>query len=241
MPRKGIKYGYARTSTLKQNLGRQLASLEREECDVIVQEQESAVKERPEFTALMGKLKRGDTLVCHELDRIGRSTIGLLTIVDTLRKKGVNFVAVKERIDTSTELGMLFFTITAAFAQYERAKIVERAREGLILAYRKGKRSGPKFKHLTQFIRCEGDFDECMKPYTKWVNGKKKKMKMHRTNYYEIKKIARDYHSMTRKEFCKKYNLNVQQYKNSSYARFKQVPRHILKRPYQKSGRYTKT
>ena len=84
--------GYARVSTKDQNLDSQLSQLQQEGVDKIFQEKASGVKEdRPELISMLGYVREGDTVVVCKLDRIARSTKHLLSIVETLEKKGVAF------------------------------------------------------------------------------------------------------------------------------------------------------
>lgn len=77
--------------------------------------------ERPELEKCLERLDKGDTLVVWRLDRLGRSIRDLLQIVDRLDKSGINFISVKERIDTSTAAGRLIFNFFAALTQFEKS------------------------------------------------------------------------------------------------------------------------
>ncbi|MGE2643748.1 recombinase family protein, partial [Escherichia coli] len=83
--------GYARVSTKKQNLNRQIDALEQAGCDVVYMEKETGTKRnRPELNRMLENLNEGDTVIFAELARASRSTKDLLEIVDTINKKGAS-------------------------------------------------------------------------------------------------------------------------------------------------------
>ena len=88
-----------------------------------------------------------DTLVIHKLDRIGRSTLDLINIVNTLAKNGVTFICTSLNIDTSTKEGRLFFYFMSALSEYERELIIERTTLGREYAREMGVKFGrPRIK-----------------------------------------------------------------------------------------------
>ncbi|WP_421698390.1 recombinase family protein [Ancylobacter sp.] len=87
-------------------------------------------------------LRAGDCLVVWKLDRLGRSLIHLLTLVEDLKKRGVAFRSLTEQMDTTTPHGELLFSIFGALAQFERALTRERVMAGLAAAKRRGRRGG---------------------------------------------------------------------------------------------------
>ena len=105
-----IKLGYARVSTLEQNLDLQIDALNRENCKQIYTDRISGVKSiKPEFEKLMEYAREGDTIVVWKLDRLGRSTVQLIELVEKLKKKCIHLKSLSESIDTSTATGNLFF------------------------------------------------------------------------------------------------------------------------------------
>ena len=141
------KIGYARVSTLDQNLERQLDMLRQHGVDQIFQEKMSGTKrDRPELNKLLAHVTEGDTIVVESLSRLGRSTKDLIELIELLKERGVQLVSLKESIDTSTPTGKLLFTLMSAMAQFERDVIVERTQEGLKAARARGRKGGrPKF------------------------------------------------------------------------------------------------
>ena len=139
-----MNFGYARVSTLEQDLELQLQAL-RPHCDRIFQDQASGKDlARPEFQRLRDQLREGDTIVVWKLDRLGRSLQDLLALVQELQERKVGLRSLTEGFDTTTAGGKLFFSIAGAFAEYERNLIRERTLAGLQAARARGRLGGRK-------------------------------------------------------------------------------------------------
>lgn len=100
--------------------------------------------DRPEFKAMMAFVRSGDTVVVESISRIARNTKDLLTIISSLTEKEVEFVSLKENIDTTTPHGRFMLTVFGALAELERESILERQREGIEIAKSEGKYKGRK-------------------------------------------------------------------------------------------------
>ncbi|MCP1146154.1 recombinase family protein [Lysinibacillus endophyticus] len=130
-----MKYGYARVSTVAQDLEAQLQALEKEGCEEIYSEKFTGTKaDRPQFNALLERLEAGDTLVVTKLDRFARSTMDAIETVKKLFEKGVKVHVLNMGLVEDTPTGNLIFTVMSAFAQFERDMIVERTQEGKAIA-----------------------------------------------------------------------------------------------------------
>lgn len=137
--------GYARVSTKDQNLDAQIELLQQAGVERLFQEKASGVKEdRPELVKMLDWVREGDTVIVCKLDRIARSTKHLLSIVETLEKKGVAFRVLNINLDTSTPTGKLMLTMLGAIATFEREMMLERQMEGIREAKKKGKYLGRK-------------------------------------------------------------------------------------------------
>lgn len=101
---------------------------------------------RPAFNELLDDMRqyKFNCIVCTRLDRIGRSLQHLLSMFDEFNKKGVQFVAVTQNIDTTTSAGKLQMQVMGAFAEFERNLISERTKEGLKGNKKVGKRGPDK-------------------------------------------------------------------------------------------------
>lgn len=135
-----MKVGYARVSTVDQNLDLQLRALEAAGCDIIYRDEGvSAVAPlRPAFAAALDALKAGDTFVIWKMDRAFRSLIHALTVMEEFEQRDVAFQSLTEQIDTGTAMGRFVYQIRNAFAELERAIISERTRAGMEAAAARG-------------------------------------------------------------------------------------------------------
>ncbi|MED2763237.1 recombinase family protein [Bacillus thuringiensis] len=130
-----MKYGYARVSTVNQDLETQLQALETEGCSKIYSEKFTGTKaDRPQFKELLEILQKGDTLVVTKLDRFARSTVDAIQNVKHLFEKGVKVHILNMGLVEDTPTGRLVFNVMSAFAEFERDMIVERTQEGKAIA-----------------------------------------------------------------------------------------------------------
>lgn len=137
--------GYARISTVDQNLALQKEALKKAGCERIYEDEMSGTKDnRPGLNKALEMLRENDTLVVWKLDRLGRSVKSLIELVSDLNAKNINFKSLTDSIDTSTPSGRFFFNVMASLAQMERELIVERTTAGLAVAKKKGKIGGRK-------------------------------------------------------------------------------------------------
>lgn len=139
-----MKLGYARVSTVDQNLEKQIQQLTKEGCERIYKEKITGTKiDRPELDRLLDHLREGDTIIVTELTRISRTTKDLFKIVEVIESKGANIKSLKENwIDTTTPQGKLMFTIFAGISQFERDLTSERTKESLAIARVRGRKGG---------------------------------------------------------------------------------------------------
>ena len=142
--------GYARVSTKDQNLDGQrdalaAAGVERIFADTIT----GTARSRPELDRMLKELRAGDVVVVAKYDRLARSLKDLLEIVDQIQVQGAGFRSLGEDIDTTSPAGRLVFHVFASIAQFERERIVERTKEGLEAARKRGRIGGrPPFISL---------------------------------------------------------------------------------------------
>lgn len=140
-----MRVGYVRCSTAEQNEARQIKMMEEQNAEKIFIDKASGKNtERESFKAMMAFIREGDTMIVESISRIARNTRDLLTIVGTLTDKGVEFISLKENIDTTTPQGRFMLTVFGALAELERESILERQREGIEIAKAEGKYKGRK-------------------------------------------------------------------------------------------------
>ena len=95
-----MKIGYARVSTQDQKLDLQLDDLKKLGCEKIYQEKVSSGKDRPELNKMIEHLREGDTIMVWKLDRLCRSLKQLVNLIETFHTKKVNFVSIKDSIES---------------------------------------------------------------------------------------------------------------------------------------------
>lgn len=145
----GMLIGYARVSTIKQNLDRQLVALKDAGCEKIFSEKVSgkSLRGRPKLEAAIAMLQEGDVLVVAEWDRATRSMHDGMSIIQRIAVKKAAIKALdKTYLDLTTAIGQGILSLLSSFAQDERERIVRRATEGRAQAKEKGVKFGPKFK-----------------------------------------------------------------------------------------------
>ncbi|CAN7522790.1 recombinase family protein [Rhizobium sp. LjRoot254] len=141
--------GYARVSTDDQNLALQQDALRAAACDRIFEDSGVSGTEwtRPGLDAALATLRAGDTLVVWRFDRLGRSLVQLVGLIEDLSERGIGVRSLTESFDASSSGGKLLFHLIAALAEFERTLIAERTRAGLAAARARGVKLGrpPRF------------------------------------------------------------------------------------------------
>jgi len=138
-------WGYARVSTVDQDTAPQFDALRRagiDEAHIVTDHASGTREDRPGLVQLLEQLQPGDVLTVWKLDRLGRSLAHLISLVDELGKRGVEFRSLTDALDTTTPGGRLMFHIVGAVAQFEREITVERTKAALALAKRSGRPLG---------------------------------------------------------------------------------------------------
>lgn len=136
--------GYARTSTLEQVAGfdAQRKELKAAGCERVYAEQISSVAERVHLNRALEDLRGGDVLVVTKLDRLARSMRDLLNIIAQVESKGASLRILAMSLDTSTATGKLMLNVLGSVAEFERAMMLERQREGIAKAKAEKKYKG---------------------------------------------------------------------------------------------------
>lgn len=158
-----IKVGYIRVSSLDQNTARQEAMMNEKVDKLFVDKASGKNMERPQLKEMLGFVRKGDVLIVESISRLARNTRDLLIIIDELNKKEVQFISLKENIDTKTPSGKFMLTVFGAISELERSYILQRQKEGIQQAKLTGKYKGRKS------IKIDERF---MSSYRMWQNGK---------------------------------------------------------------------
>lgn len=143
--RTGHQVGYIRVSTVDQNTARQLDGLELNK--VFTDKASGKDTKRPELEAALQYLREGDTLVCHSMDRLARNLDDLRKLVNGLTARGVSVQFVKESMTFTNDespMAQLMLSVMGAVAEFERALIKERQKEGIAIAKENGVYKGRK-------------------------------------------------------------------------------------------------
>lgn len=144
--------GYARISTLDQNLDLQRDALVSAGCEKVFTDIASGIQDgREGLKETLNYLRPGDTLIVWKLDRLGRTLSHLIETVNTLATKSISFCSLQENLDTTTSSGKLIFHLFGALAEFERELIRERTRAGLKAARTRGHKGGrPRKLNIAQ-------------------------------------------------------------------------------------------
>lgn len=163
-----MKLLYCRTSTTEQNELRQTElakELGIEKENIFLDKQSGKDTNRKELKRLLEFCRKGDIVYTESISRIARNTKDLLQIVEQLKEKQVEFISLKESIDTSTPQGAFMLTIFGAMAQLERECILQRQKEGIAIA-----RSFNKYQGKPQM---KIDKERFLKVCAEWRKGNK--------------------------------------------------------------------
>jgi DNA invertase Pin-like site-specific DNA recombinase len=141
----GQRIGYIRVSSLDQPIERQLEGIQLDR--IFTDKASGKDTKRPQLEFLMNFVRAGDTVIVHSMDRLARNLDDLRRIVQTLAGRGVRMEFVKEHLSFTGEdspTASLMLSVMDAFAEFERALIHERQREGIALAKQRGVYRGRK-------------------------------------------------------------------------------------------------
>lgn len=142
---KGKNIAYVRVSSIDQNEARQKEALQPYNIDKwFIEKASGKDTNRPKLREMLEYIREDDIVYVEEFSRLGRSTADLLNIVKFIEDTGAKFISLKENFDTQTPTGKLQMTMMAAIAEFERAMILERQREGIAIAKKAGKYKGRK-------------------------------------------------------------------------------------------------
>lgn len=188
-----MKIGYARVSSLGQDLELQHHALLEAGCTRIFRESKSGKdNHRPELLAMMASLRDHDVVVVYKIDRIARSLKGLIDIIEHLKSKNVDLVSLDsgDRVDTTSPMGRAFFQIAGVFAELERGMIHARTQAGITHAKAQGvkfgRTLGSQNKQTAAKIECIKIFLQAGKSYD-WIS---RELHVSKQTIAQVKKAA---------------------------------------------------
>jgi len=167
------EYAYIRVSSKDQQESRQVIAMESRGIPperVFMEKQSGKDTNRPMLQSLMNTVQKGDIVVVESISRFARNTRDLLGLVEKLTKRGVEFISLKEHIDTTTATGRFTLTVFAAVAELERDHILQRQAEGIAAAKARGEHLGRPIKKapenfasvISEWERGKISFDEAL-------------------------------------------------------------------------------
>ncbi|KRN64018.1 Resolvase domain protein [Carnobacterium maltaromaticum DSM 20342] len=123
----------------EQHLDRQLDQLKKYGVEKIIKEKYTGTKKsRPGIEELLKIIRTNDTVVVESISRLGRNTLDILTLLQHLEKEKVEFISLKENMDTSTPTGKAMLQMMSVIAELERNLLAERVKEGITASRRRG-------------------------------------------------------------------------------------------------------
>ena len=177
---------YIRVSSLAQNTARQEELAIKEKMDkVFIDKCSGKNADRPALKEMLNFVREGDVVYVHSISRLARNVKDLLSIVEELTSKKVQFVSLKENIDTSSSTGKFILTIFAALSELERETILSNQAEGIALAKERGVYKGrapmkydrEKFKFMVEEVKNKKrkavsvmkEFNITAQTYYRWI------------------------------------------------------------------------
>ena len=131
--------GYARVSKDNQHLDRQIDMLKEYGADKIIQEKYTGTKKnRPGMEHLLQMIRTNDIVVVESISRLGRNTLDILNLIQRLEMEKVEFISLKENMDTTTPTGKAMLQMMSVIAELERNLLAERVKEGIIASRSRG-------------------------------------------------------------------------------------------------------
>jgi len=152
----GRKFGYSRVSTSDQDWSLQLDALIRagvDDRDIFREKASGAKRDRTELRRMLDQLRPGDQATVYRLDRLARSQLHLLQIIEEIEAKGAKLVSVMDNIDSSTATGKMVVGVLAVLSEFEKNLLLERSAAGRAIARQRQVRFGRPPKITSSLIR----------------------------------------------------------------------------------------
>lgn len=130
-------FGYSRVSTSDQDWSVQMDALVKygvKPADIFKEKASGAKRDRTELRRVLDLLRQGDQIICYRLDRLARSQLHLLQVIEEVEGKGAKLVSIHDHIDTSSATGKMMVGMLAVLSEFERNLLRERTIHGLKVA-----------------------------------------------------------------------------------------------------------
>src|SRR4051794_39688143 len=150
------RFGYSRVSTSDQDWSLQLEALTKagvDDRDIFREKASGAKRDRTELRRMLDQLRPGDQATVYRLDRLARSQLHLLQILEEIEGKGAKLVSLMDNIDTGTATGKMVVGVLAVLAEFERNLLMERCTAGVKVARQRNVRFGRPPKLTPSLIR----------------------------------------------------------------------------------------
>jgi len=150
------RFGYSRVSTSDQDWSLQLEALTKagvDDRDIFREKASGANRQRTELRRMLDLLRPGDQATVYRLDRLARSQLHLLQIMEEIESKGAKLVSLMDNIDTGTATGKMVVGVLAVLAEFERNLLMERCAAGVKIARQRNVRFGRPPKLTPGLIR----------------------------------------------------------------------------------------
>lgn len=194
-------YGYVRVSTREQHDDRQFIAMKERGIShefIFSEKQSGKDSKRPELQKLMAKVQKGDVVVVESISRFARNTKDLLALVEKLTGKGVEFISLKEHIDTTTPTGLFMLTIFGAVAELERGYLLDRQAEGIAAAKARGVKFGRPYQKVPE------NFDELAKRHQRGKITSKELLRESGLSKTSLYRRLREWRAANPKKLCPK-------------------------------------
>lgn len=152
----GRKFGYSRVSTSDQDWSLQVEALTKagvDDRDIFREKASGAKRDRTELRRMLDQLREGDQTTVYRFDRLARSQLHLLQIVEEIEAKGAKLVSLMDNLDTTTATGKMMVGVLAVLSEFERNLLLERSAAGRAIARQRQVRFGRPPKVTPSLIR----------------------------------------------------------------------------------------
>lgn len=159
-----------------------------DERDIFTEQASGAKRDREQLARVLELLRPGDELAVWRLDRLARSQLHLLQIIEQVESRGARLISLQDQVDSQSASGRMMLGMLAVLAEFERNLILERTRAGVELARQRGARFGRPVRLTAGVIRQIGLAYEAGAPASETCRA----LGLSRSSYYNGLRAARE-------------------------------------------------